>query len=98
MDRKVLSINIARFIRVSGRSAIFIFLPLIFVLDYHMSLIETGAITAGATAVMASVQYFSGPLSDRHGRKFFMEVIPFVTAVPYFFCSGPLVIRTISIT
>ncbi len=85
MDRKVLSISIARFIRVSGRSAIFIFLPLIFVLDYHMSLIETGAITAGATAVMATVQYFSGPLSDKHGRKFFMEVIPFVTAIPYFF-------------
>ena len=85
MDRKVLSISIARFIRVSGRSAIFIFIPLIFVLDYHMSLVKTGAITAGATAVMATVQYFSGPLSDRHGRKFFMEVIPFVAAVPYFF-------------
>ena len=85
MDKKVLSISIARFIRVSGRSAIFIFLPIIFVLHYGMSLFETGAITATATAVMATVQYFSGPLSDLHGRKFFMEVIPFITAVPYVF-------------
>ena len=85
MDKKVLSISIARFIRVSGRSAIFIFLPIIFVLHYGMSLFETGAITATATAVMATVQYFSGPLSDIYGRKFFMEVIPFITAVPYVF-------------
>lgn len=83
MDRKVFYLSVARFIRVVGRMSTFIFLPIIFVNIYGLSLLETGTITAGATAVMAVIQYFSGPWSDRFGRKFFLEVIPFFTAIAY---------------
>ena len=83
MDRKVFYLSVARFIRVVGRMSTFIFLPIIFVNIYGLSLLETGIITAGATAVMAVIQYFSGPWSDRFGRKFFLEVIPFFTAIAY---------------
>ncbi len=84
MDRKVFYLSVARFIRVVGRMSTFIFLPIIFVNVYDLSLLDTGVITAAATAVMAVIQYFSGPWSDRFGRKFFLEVIPFFTAIAYF--------------
>ncbi|MGP6239151.1 MFS transporter [Cuniculiplasma sp. SKW4] len=83
MDRKVFYLSVARFIRVVGRMSTFIFLPIIFVNSNGLSLLETGIITAAATAVMAVIQYFSGPWSDRFGRKFFLEVIPFFTAIAY---------------
>ncbi|MCL4345679.1 MAG: MFS transporter [Candidatus Thermoplasmatota archaeon] len=83
MDRRVFYLSVARFIRVVGRMSTFIFLPIIFVNSYGLSLLETGVITASATAVMAVIQYFSGPWSDRFGRKFFLEVVPFFTAIAY---------------
>ncbi|MGP6220841.1 MFS transporter [Caldiplasma sukawensis] len=84
MDRRVLYLSITRFIRVVGRVSTFVFLPIIFVFDYKLSLFETGIITAAATAVMSVIQYFSGPWSDRFGRKFFLEVVPYFASISYF--------------
>ena len=85
-----------RFIRAFGRGSTFIFLPLIFIIVYHISFIITGLFLGSATLLMAFVQYYSGILTDRIGRRtilvysqipavVFYLLIYYTVANPYYF-------------
>lgn len=69
LDRRIWILSSTRFIRAFGRGSTFIFLPLVFILRYDISFIETGLFLGVATLLMAFVQYYSGILTDRIGRR-----------------------------
>ncbi len=96
LDRKIWILSATRFIRAFGRGSTFIFLPLIFIITYHISFIETGLFLGSATLVMAFVQYYAGILTDRIGRRnilvysqipavFFYLLIYYTVAHPFYF-------------
>ncbi len=58
-----------RFIRAFGRGSSFIFVPLVFIIVYHVDFIDTGIFLGSATLIMALIQYYSGILTDRVGRR-----------------------------
>ncbi|MCL4323688.1 MAG: MFS transporter [Candidatus Thermoplasmatota archaeon] len=72
------------------------FLPLIFIIVYHISFIITGLFLGSATLLMAFVQYYSGILTDKIGRRailvysqipavIFYMIIYYTVANPYYF-------------
>ena len=69
LDRRIWILSATRFIRAFGRGSTFIFLPLVFIISYGISFIETGFFLGIATLLMALVQYYSGILTDRIGRR-----------------------------
>ncbi|MHB8553315.1 MAG: MFS transporter [Thermoplasmataceae archaeon] len=82
--------------RAFGRGSTFIFIPLIFIITYNISFIETGFLLGSATLLMAVIQYFSGILTDKIGRRIilvysqipaigFYIIIYYTIAVPHFF-------------
>lgn len=86
----------ARFIRAFGRGSTFIFVPLVFIRVYGIDFIDTGLFLGFATLLMAFVQYFSGILTDRIGRRailvysqipavIFYLLIFYTVAVPDYF-------------
>ena len=96
LDRGVWILGATRFIRAFGRGSTFIFVPLIFIITYHISFIETGLFLGSATLLMAVIQYFSGILTDKIGRRvilvysqipaiFFYLLIYYSIAVPDYF-------------
>ncbi len=84
LDRRLWYLAITRFIRSSGRVSSFIFLPLIFVFIYNISFLETGIFLGFAILIMSIVQFYSGRWTDKIGRRFFLIMVPFPTAVLYF--------------
>lgn len=96
LDRKVWILSVTRFIRAFGRGSTFIFLPLIFIITYKVSFIETGLFLGSATLVMAFVQYYAGILTDKIGRRtilvysqipavFFYLLIYYTVEHPFYF-------------
>ena len=85
MDKRVWYLGITRLIRTTGRVSSFIFLPLIFVFIYHISFILTGIILGFSTFLMSLVQYFSGAMTDKIGRRFFLIFIPIPAGFLYIF-------------
>ncbi len=83
LDRRIWYLAITRLIRASGRVSTFIFMPLILVLIYHISFIITGLILGVAVLLMSGIQYYSGKLTDRIGRRFFLIVIPIPAGIVY---------------
>lgn len=83
MDRRVFYLGLTRLIRASGRVSSFIFLPLIFVFIYHISFIETGIVLGVAILLMSAIQYYSGILTDRIGRRVFLILIPIRAGLLY---------------
>ncbi|MCL5989250.1 MAG: MFS transporter [Candidatus Thermoplasmatota archaeon] len=94
-------LSATRFIRAFGRGSTFIFLPLIFIIDYKVSFIETGVLLGFATVIMAVIQYFSGIFTDKIGRRSILVysqipavvlylLIYYTVAVPHYFI--PLVL------
>ncbi len=83
MDRRVFYLGLTRLIRASGRVSTFIFLPLIFVFIYHISFIETGIVLGIAILIMSIVQYYSGILTDKIGRRIFLILIPIPAGLLY---------------
>lgn len=83
MDKRVWYLGFTRLIRASGRVSTFIFLPLIFVFIYHISFLETGIVLGIAILVMSIVQYYSGILTDRIGRRVFLILIPIPAGLLY---------------
>ena len=83
MDRRVFYLGLTRLIRASGRVSSFIFLPLIFVFIYHISFIETGIVLGVAILLMSAIQYYSGILTDRIGRRVFLILIPIPAGLLY---------------
>jgi MFS family permease len=84
IDRTVYLLGSARFIRAFGRTASFIFLPVILFLYYHLSLIQIGIFSGFATLIMAIIQYYSGKLTDKIGRRKLLILIPPPVAILYF--------------
>ncbi len=76
-------LGLTRLIRASGRVSSFIFLPLIFVFIYHISFIETGIVLGVAILLMSAIQYYSGILTDRIGRRVFLILIPIPAGLLY---------------
>ncbi|MCL4420247.1 MAG: MFS transporter [Candidatus Thermoplasmatota archaeon] len=77
------------------------FLPLIFIIVYKISFIETGVLLGFATVIMAVIQYFSGIFTDKIGRRSILVysqipavvlylLIYYTVAVPHYFI--PLVL------
>jgi len=83
LDRRVFYLGLTRLIRASGRVSSFIFLPLIFVFIYHISFIETGIVLGVAILLMSAIQYYSGILTDRIGRRVFLILIPIPAGLLY---------------
>lgn len=83
MDKRVFYLGLTRLIRASGRVSSFIFLPLIFVFIYHISFLETGIVLGIAILLMSIVQYYSGILTDRIGRRVFLILIPVPAGLLY---------------
>ncbi|MCW6170462.1 MAG: MFS transporter [Thermoplasmatales archaeon] len=94
-------LSATRFIRAFGRGSTFIFLPLIFIIVYKISFIETGVLLGFATVIMAVIQYFSGIFTDKIGRRSILVysqipavvlylLIYYTVAVPHYFV--PLVL------
>lgn len=83
IDKRVWYLGFTRLIRASGRVSTFIFLPLIFVFIYHISFLETGIVLGIAILVMSIVQYYSGILTDRVGRRVFLILIPIPAGLLY---------------
>ncbi len=69
LDPRIWILSATRFIRAFGRGSTFIFLPLVFIISYGISFLETGLFLGIATLLMALVQYYSGILTDRIGRR-----------------------------
>jgi Major Facilitator Superfamily. len=96
LDRGVWILGATRFIRAFGRGSTFIFVPLIFIITYGISFIDTGLFLGSATLLMAVIQYFAGILTDKIGRRtilvysqipaiFFYLFIYYSIAVPHYF-------------
>ncbi len=96
LDRGVWILGATRFIRAFGRGSTFIFVPLIFIITYGISFIDTGLFLGSATLLMAVIQYFAGILTDKIGRRtilvysqipaiFFYLLIYYSIAVPHYF-------------
>ncbi len=83
MDKRVFYLGLTRLIRASGRVSSFIFLPLIFVFIYHISFIETGIVLGIAILLMSIIQYYSGILTDKIGRRVFLILIPIPAGLLY---------------
>ena len=83
IDKRVWYLGFTRLIRASGRVSTFIFLPLIFVFIYHISFLVTGLVLGIAILIMSVVQYYSGILTDRIGRRIFLILIPLPAGLLY---------------
>ncbi len=69
LDMRIWILSATRFIRAFGRGSSFIFVPLVFIVVYHIGFVITGLFLGTATLIMAFIQYYSGILTDRIGRR-----------------------------
>jgi Major Facilitator Superfamily. len=83
LDRRIYLLGTSRFIRALGRTSSFLFLPIVLFQIYKLNLFEIGLYSGFATLIMALVQYYSGILTDRIGRRKFLIYIPIPVAVLY---------------
>ncbi|MFG1415301.1 MAG: MFS transporter [Thermoplasmataceae archaeon] len=95
LNRRIYYIGLTRLIRSTGRSSTFIFMPLVLIEVYNLSFLLAGALLGVATLIMAIVQLYSGRLTDRLGRRFFMVLVP-IPNVLFFFLMFLSVLRHFS--
>ncbi len=69
LDRRVYLLGSAGLVRNLGRSATFVFLPLVFADVYHLSYIDIGLLIASIVPVSTLSFLAGGQLSDRIGRR-----------------------------
>lgn len=53
LDKRIWILSATRFIRAFGRGSSFIFVPLVFIVVYHMGFVVTGLFLGTATLIMA---------------------------------------------
>uniref|UniRef100_UPI00307E2607 MFS transporter n=1 Tax=Ferroplasma sp. TaxID=2591003 RepID=UPI00307E2607 len=82
-ENTVWYLGITRLIRASGRVSTFIFLPLIFVFIYNVSFLFTGIVLGIAILLMSVIQYYSGILTDKIGRRVFLILVPIPAGILY---------------
>ena len=80
LDRRVYLLGSAGLVRSIGRSATFVFLPLVFADIYHLSYLDIGALVAAIVPVSTLAFLAGGHLSDRYGRRPFAVYPSFVSA------------------
>ena len=95
LNRRIYYIGLTRLIRSTGRSSTFIFMPLVLIEFYNLSFLFAGALLGFATLIMAVVQLYSGRLTDRLGRRFFMVLVP-IPNILFFFLMFLSVLRHFS--
>jgi MFS family permease len=95
LNRRIYYIGLTRLIRSTGRSSTFIFMPLVLIEFYNLSFLFAGALLGVATLIMAVVQLYSGRLTDRLGRRFFMVLVP-IPNILFFFLMFLSVLRHFS--
>ena len=95
LNRRIYYIGLTRLIRSTGRSSTFIFMPLVLIEFYNLSFLFAGALLGVATLIMALVQLYSGRLTDRLGRRFFMVLVP-IPNILFFFLMFLSVLRHFS--
>ncbi len=69
LDRRVYLLSGANLVRSVGRSASWIFLPLILLAAYHLTYLQIGILIAVIVPVGAGANLLGGSSSDRHGRR-----------------------------
>ena len=84
LDPRVYLLGSAGLIRSIGRSATFVFLPLVFADVYHLSYLVIGALVAAIVPVSTLAFLAGGYLSDRYGRRPFAVYPSFASAVIMF--------------
>ena len=84
LDRRVYTLSVAAFVRSSGRSASWIFLPLLLYVGYHLSLIQVGLLVSALVPLSVLVNLLGGVATDRYGRRWFAMVPPFGAAMVFF--------------
>lgn len=73
----------AGFVRGVGRSASWIFLPLILLTHYSLSFFQIGVLIAAVIPVSVGSNFLSGYIGDRHGRRA-------IAVIPSFFMSATM--------
>ncbi len=80
LDRRVYLLGSAGLVRSVGRSATFVFLPLVFADIYHLSYLVIGVLVAAIVPVSTLAFLAGGHLSDRYGRRPFAVYPSFLSA------------------
>ncbi len=83
LDRRVYTLSVAAFVRSSGRSASWIFLPLLLYVGYHLSLFQVGLLVSALVPLSVLVNLLGGVATDRYGRRWFAMVPPFGAAMVF---------------
>ena len=81
LDRRVYLLGSAGLVRSVGRSATFVFLPLVFADIYHLSYFVIGVLMAAIVPVSTLSFLAGGSLADRYGRRPFAVYPSFVSAI-----------------
>ncbi|MGI0131191.1 MAG: MFS transporter, partial [Thermoplasmata archaeon] len=81
LDRRVYVLGSAGLVRSIGRSATFVFLPLVFADVYHLPFLFIGLLVAAVVPVSTLSFLVGGHLSDRFGRLPFAVFPSFLSAV-----------------
>ncbi len=81
LDRRVYVLGSAGLVRNIGRSATFVFLPLVFADVYHLSFLVIGLLVVAIVPLSTFSFLAGGYLSDRYGRRPFAVFPSFVSAV-----------------
>ncbi len=82
-DRRVYLLASAAFVRSSGRSAAYVFLPLILYTLFHLSFLQVGLLTAAIVPVNVAGYFIGGSASDRIGRRPLAAFPPLLIAIAF---------------
>ena len=80
LDRRVYLLGSAGMVRSIGRSATFVFLPLVFADVYHLPYVVIGGLIAAIVPVSTLSFLAGGSLADRYGRRPFAVYPSFLSA------------------
>ena len=81
LDRRIYLLGAAGLVRSVGRSATFVFLPLVFADIYHLPYLVIGALIAAIVPVSTLSFLAGGTLADRYGRRPFAVYPSFLSAI-----------------
>ena len=83
LDPRVYILSVAALVRSSGRSASWIFLPLILYLGYGLPLLYVGLLISALVPLSVVVNLLGGVSADRYGRRMLAMLPPFGSAVAF---------------
>lgn len=80
IPRTIYLVGVANLVQSAGRSAAWLFLPLLLYTAYHLSFLQVGLLAALIVPVTILASLIGGSLSDRLGRRPFVAYPPLVNA------------------